>query len=109
MSRKSDNTQGTPSGYGLVKLCAFWGLVVSGIASCLAFIFAILKKCGIEFTGLQRVITVCSTVAQIAIGIAAIIAGFHYLRGKSKVLKAFYWIAVILFILGLVGINIYNF
>lgn len=111
MARKknTNHTQRTTSDYGLVKACAFWGLVIAGIAALLSFIFAILAKFGITFSALRNVINICSTISQVAIAIAAIVAGYHYTRGRSAVWRAFYWVAVILFVLGLVGVNIYHF
>lgn len=108
MARKknTNSTQSTTSNYGLVKACAFWGLVISAIAALLSFIFALLAKFGITFSALGRVIGICNTVSQVAIAIAAIVAGYHYTRGRSTVWRAFYWVAVILFVLGLVGINL---
>lgn len=104
--RKRTTTTTTSSNYDIVKFCAFWGLVIAAIAAIISFIIAIIKFCGGSAGWLGRVVGVCNTVSQIALIVAAIIPAYRYSRGKSTVWQAFFWVAVIFIVLGLVGINL---
>ncbi len=105
MAKKTTTTT-TSSNYEIVKFCAFWGLVIAAIAALVGFIIAILGVCGVTESWLGTVKNACNTVSQIALIIAAIIPAYRYSRGKATVWRAFFWVAVILIVLGLVGINL---
>lgn len=104
--KKTTKTTATTSNYEIVKFCAFWGLVISAVAAVLSFIFGIMKICGLTFGWLGRVIGVCNTVSQLALIVAALIPAYRYSLGKPVVWRAFFWVAVIFIVLGLVGINL---
>lgn len=104
--KKTTTTTTTTSNYEIVKFCAFWGLVIAAIAAIIGFIIAILGICGVKAGWLGTVKNVCNTVSQIALIIAAIIPAYRYSRGKPVVWQAFFWVAVIFIVLGLVGINL---
>lgn len=105
-NKKKTTTTTTSSNYDIVKFCAFWGLVIAAIAAVVSFIFALLGKCGVEWNLLGRVVGICNTISQIALIIAALIPAYRYSRGKATVWQAFFWVAVIFIVLGLVGINL---
>lgn len=104
--KTTKRTTTTTSNYEIVKFCAFWGLVISAVAALLSFIFGIMKICGFDAGWLGRVIGVCNTVSQLALIVAAIIPAYRYSLGKPTVWRAFFWVAVIFIVLGLVGINL---
>lgn len=104
--KTTTTTTSSTSNYSIVKLCAYWGLVIAAIAALLIFVFRILAICGVTISWSGRLVSVCSTVAQIALLIAVLIPAYNYSRGKNAVYKAFFWVAVILIVLGLVGINL---
>lgn len=104
--KKKTTTTTTTSNYEIVKFCAFWGLVIAAIAALIGFIIAILGICGVKWGLLGTLKNACNTVSQIALIIAAIIPAYRYSRGKPTVWQAFFWVAVIFIVLGLVGINL---
>ena len=108
MARKKKNTTTThtTTDNDVTKFCAFWGLAIAAIAACISFVLGILRVCGVQWGLLQRVVGICNTISQIALLVAVIIPAYKYVRGKSAVYRAFFWVAVIFLVLGLVGINI---
>ncbi len=107
MAKKTKTTTTTSgSNFDLIKFCAFWGLVIAAIAAMLSFVFALLGKCGVHLDFAGRIIGICNTISQVALLIAVVLPAYKYTRGKSTVLKAFFWVAVIFLVLGLVGINL---
>lgn len=89
-----------------MKFCSYWGLIIAAVAALLTFVFSLLCKCGVQIDWAGRVIGICNTVSQIALLVSVILGAFRYTRGKSTVYKAFFWVAVILVVLGLVGLNL---
>lgn len=107
MSRKrKTNTNDAASNYDIMKFCAFWGLAIAAVAALLSFLFKILGVCGIEISWSGRVVGICNTISQIALLVSVILGAYRYVRGRNAVYKAFFWVAVILVILGLVGLNL---
>ena len=109
MARKkktTTTTTRTTSDGDVIKFCAYWGLVIAAVAALITFVLSICAVCGLEAAWLGRVKNVCSTVSQIALLVAVIIPAYKYMRGKKTVYRAFFWVAVILLVLGLVGINL---
>lgn len=91
----------------IVKMCAYIAMAVAAVAAILSFIFGLLSYCGVRIDWAGRVTGICNTIAQIALIIAVVIPAYHYAVGsKNAVVKAFFWVAVIFLVLGLVGINL---
>lgn len=104
---KRNNTSSSSSGnYSLVKTCAFWGVVLSGIAGLITFILNLLEKCGVTISWGSRLSGICSLIAQIALFISVWLAAYDYVRNKGKGWRTVYWIFLILGILGLVGLGL---
>lgn len=106
MAKKKTTTTTTTSNYSLVKTCAFWGLILAGIASVLTLIFALLAKLGAHFDWAGRVTGICSLVAQIALYISAWLAAWDYAKHRSKTFRILFWVFFVLSLLGLVGFGI---
>ncbi len=109
MAKKRKTTTTTThsnSNYEIIKFCAFWGLVIAAVASLLSFVLALLAKCGVHIDWAGRVVGVCNTISQIALLVTVILGAYRYVQGKSTVYKAFFWVGVILLVLGLIGINL---
>lgn len=106
MAKKTNKTTTTSSNYSLVKTCAFWGLVLAGIASLLVFIFAMLAKFGAHFDWAGKVTGACSLIAQIALYVSAWLAAWDYAKYKNKTFKALFWVFFVLSLLGLVGLGV---
>ncbi len=105
MARKKKNSN-TTSNFDIVKFCAFWGLALAAIAACVSFVLGILVACGITINWAGRVVGICNTISQVAFLVAIFLPAYRYVKGKSTVFKAFFWVAVILVVLGIVGIHL---
>ncbi len=102
---KRTHSSGT-SVWEIVKVCAYIAMVIAAVAALLAFVFGLLAKCGVHIDWAGRVTGICNTIAQIALIVAVVIPAYHYMRPRSAVVRAFFWVAVIFLVLGLVGINL---
>ena len=102
---KRTRTERTTDVWGIVKLCAYITMVVAAVAAMLSFVFGLVAKV-VEVPWAGRVTGICSMVAQISLLIAVIIPAYHFMRNKSAVVRAFFWVAVIFLVLGLVGLNL---
>lgn len=100
MAKKKKN-KSTQSGEksNLIKFCAFWGLAIAAI---LFVVTAILNVLGnwIEVNG--TLINVFDILAKVALLIAIGIPAYSYVRGRGKKWKVFYWIAFLIYALGVV-------
>ena len=103
---RKTTTNRTTSVWDIVKFCAYVAMVIAAIAAMLAFVFGLLAKLDVHIGWAGRVTGICNTVAQVALIVAVIIPAYHYMRSKSAVVRAFFWVAVIFLVLGLVGINL---
>lgn len=104
--KKTNKSSSTTSTTDITKFCAFWGLVIAAIVAIVSFVIAVLAKCGVPMGWASTAVGVLSTISQIALLIAVIIPAYRYSRGKSTVWRAFFWVAIIFIVLGLVGINL---
>lgn len=95
--------------YPLVKVCAFWGVVLAGVAGLISFILKLLEVCGVIITWGSKVSGACSMIAQIALFISAWLAAYDYVRNKPKAWKTVYIVFLVLGILGLVGLGLNSF
>jgi hypothetical protein len=106
MAKKNNNSTSSTSNYSLVKVCAFWGVVLAGVAGLITFLLNVLDKAGVHIDWGSRVSGVCSLIAEIAVFISVWLAAYDYVRGKGRTWKTVYWIFLILSILGLVGLGL---
>lgn len=102
---KKKNTNST-STTDVTKFCAFWGLVIAAIAAIITFIFGLLARLGVSISWAGRVTGLCNTISQIALLVAVIIPAYKYSKSKTAVWRAFFWVAVIFIVLGLIGLNL---
>lgn len=86
------------------KFCAFWGLVFSGVASFVSFFFWLLVNCGVHISWSGTVISICNLLSMLGMLIGVGLAAWMYVRGKGKGWKIIFWIALVLYILGFLGI-----
>ncbi|MDE7379625.1 MAG: hypothetical protein K2N14_01110 [Clostridia bacterium] len=105
MAKKSKNTNST-SNYSLVKVCAFWGLILAGIAGLISFMLYLLGVCKITIAWGGKVAGACSLIAQIALYISAWLAAWDFAKNKNQTYRILFWVFFILSLLGLVGLGI---
>ena len=109
--KKTTTTTTTTSNYSFVKTCAFWSLVLTGIAQFISFILQLCYKIFSEKVNsslgwLSRLSGICSLVSQIALFITVFLAAWDYVKGKAQIWKTLYIVFLVLAILGLAGYQI---
>ena len=112
--KKTRTTTTTTSNYSIVKTCAFWALLLAGIAQFISFILQMCYKIFSEKVNsslgwLAKISSVCSLISQIALFITVFLAAWDYVKGKSKGWRTVYWVFLIISILGFVGFQIFVF
>lgn len=110
MAKKRTTTSST-SNYSLVRVCAFWSLVLAGVAEFISFILQLCYKIFSEKVNrglgwLSSISGVCSLIAKIALFITVWLAAWDYVKGKGKNWRIVYWVFLVLSILGFVGFGI---
>lgn len=103
MAKRS--TTSTESHYSTVKMLAFVGLVLAGIAGLLAFILWLLGKVGVTISWGDRACGICSLISQIALFVTVWLAAWDYVKFKSKVWRILYFVFLVFGILGLFGLR----
>lgn len=103
---KRTRTERSTDVWGIVKFCAYVTMVVAAFAAMLAFVFGLVAKVVKEVPWAGRVTGICSMIAQISLIITVLIPAYHFMRTKSAVVRAFFWVAVIFLALGLIGLNL---
>ncbi len=103
--QKNRNTTGT-SENSLINTCAFWGLVLAGVAGLISFMLYLLGVCGVTIAWGNKVAGACSMIAQLAIYIAVWLAAWRFARGKGQTFGILFWVFFVLSLLGLVGLGI---
>ena len=114
MAKKTTNSKSSSNSttnYGIVKMTAFWGMIISGIVSIITLIIKLLVVTGL-FQGagatLNKVVSVFNLIANIALFISVFLAGYAHSRGKSKVWRTLFLVFSIIAFLGILGLNIMN-
>lgn len=102
MAKKSSSSSVTNT--ETAKFCAFWGLVFSAAAGLVSFFFWLLVKCGVTISWSGTVISICNLLSMLGMLIGIGLAAWQYVRYKTKVWKVIYWIALVLYVLGVLGI-----
>ncbi len=107
MAKKKTTTHTTSSNYPAVKVCAFVGLVLAGVAGIISFILWLLGKIDVHIGWGDRVCGICNLVSQIALFITVWLAAWDYVKSKAKGWKIVYIVFLVLGILGLLGIGVF--
>lgn len=95
MARKTTTTR-TTSNRDLVKFCAFWGIVIAAV---LFVVTAILNWVGGNLGLVQKIFDV---IAKVALLVAIAIPAYGYVRGRRVGWKVTYWVALVVYVLGVV-------
>ncbi|MDE6868197.1 MAG: hypothetical protein K2J83_03535 [Clostridia bacterium] len=91
----------------LTKFCAFWGMAIAAIlyicSGVLNLIIRFVGSISSETAGvLSQAVSIITLLGNIAIIIAIGLPAYGFVRGKSKGWKIFYWVALVIFALGVV-------
>ncbi len=106
MSKKSNEPT---TNYGIVKVTAFWGIIISGIAGIITFIIQCLIRWNVIGSAgavMGRVIGVMNLIANIALFVSVFLAAYAHSKSKTKVFRALFWVFSVLAFLGILGINL---
>lgn len=79
----------------LTKFCAFWGIVIAAVLFVLSGILGLLKVTGL-------IVGIVDLVGKIALVLAVGIPAYDYTKGKKKAWKIVYWVALAIYVLGVV-------
>ena len=93
--------------HDVTKLCAFWGMVISGFAylfsGLVQFIISVTKNISASTASLlSRLVSLFNFLGNLAIIVAIAIPAWHFVRHKRKAWRVVYWIAFVGFALGAV-------
>lgn len=88
------------------EICAFWGMVIAGFSHFFGGLFRALVnwafKSGAVHDILTTVINVLSLLGNIALLVAIALPAWQFVKYRTKGWRVFYWIAFVLFILGVI-------
>ncbi len=116
MAKKSTKTNAhkttvhaTKSNYGIVKVTAFWGIIISGFVGIVLFIIKCLVRLGI-ISGAGKtvgsVIGVFNLIANLALFVSVFLAAYAHSKTKGKTFKILFWIFALFALLAILGFNI---
>lgn len=107
MSNENSNT--FTNSYSIIKLTAFWGIIISGISSLTTLIIRSLIAANIiEGAGatVNTVIGIMNLIANLALFISVFLAAYAHSKGKAKVWKIMFWVFSVLSLLSILGFNV---
>ena len=88
------------------EICAFWGMVVAAFTHFFGGLFKALVRWAFSDSKvgstLLRIADICSLLGNIALLIAIAVPAYQFVKYKSKGWRVFYWVSLILFILGVI-------
>lgn len=103
MSKKSNEPT---TNYGIVKITAFWGIIISGFVGLISLVLQILQKCGINLGAVASLVSIFSLIANIALFISVFLAAWAHSKSKGKTMRVLFWVFSVLAFLSILGVNI---
>lgn len=101
--KKSGSEVRTSEKRDLTKFCAFWCLAIAAVLFVVTAVLNLINKLADISSGtLSACISICDIIAKVALLIAIGIPAYGYVRGKKRGWKIFFWIALIIYALGVV-------
>lgn len=93
------------SSYTWTEVCAFWGMVIAGFAHFFGGFFRALIKWA--FSGnivnfFNKLVYALTFLGNIALLIAIALPAYQFVKYRTKGWRVFYWIAFVLFLVGVV-------
>ncbi len=83
---------------GWTKFCAFWGLTLSAVL----FVFTGILGFFSANETVQLIITICDVAAKVALLVSVGVPAFGYVRGKKEGWQVVFWVALLIYALGVV-------
>ena len=89
-----------------VELCAFWGMVVAAFTHFFGGLFRALVNWAFSNSTAGNLLTsianICQLLGNIALLVAIALPAYQFVKYRTKGWRIFYWVALVLFILGVV-------
>ena len=87
-----------------VQFCAFWSLAIAATLFVVAAILNVVRSVfGIDGNAaLNWCISIFELLAKVALLVAIGIPAYGYVRGRKKAWKIFFWVALVIYALGVV-------
>lgn len=82
----------------IVKLCAFWGIFIAAILFVASGILGFFDLGNVGAT----IISVFNLIGKLALLVAVAFPAYGYVRGKAKVWKIIFWVALVVYVAGCV-------
>lgn len=112
MAKKKTTARKTYAEYPISKPLAFWGIIISGIASLISLIIHMFIKFGIISGAgpvLNSMLGVMNIIANLALFISVFLVAYPYAMGRNKTLRILFWIFSVIAFLGLIGVNVFSY
>ena len=106
MAKKTTRTTTTTSNYPIVKATAFWGIIISGIASLISFIFKCIDKWLQPGPAISSLIGIMNLIANLALFVSVFLAAWAHSRSKTQVWRVLFWVFSIISFLAILGFNV---
>lgn len=90
----------------LTKFSAFWSITLAGVVVLFRFVLQLLMKLGVVITWGNSVVSICGILSSVLLVLAVAFPAYAYVRGKKKGWKIVFWVALVLHIMGVVGIGL---
>lgn len=106
MARK--RTKSTVTNRDIVTFCAFWAMTIAAImyifSGVINFIINAFEavKASKSAVVLSKIVSIGMFLGNIALIVAVALPAWRYVKGRSRSWKAVYWIALVVFALGVV-------
>ena len=88
------------------EICAFWGMVVAAFTHFFGGMFHALVRLFFSDSKAASLLTnianICQLLGNVALLIAIALPAYQFVKYKTKGWRIFYWVSLILFILGVV-------
>lgn len=82
----------------ITKLCAFWGIFIAAILFVASGILGFFDLGNVGTT----IISVFNLIGKLALLVAVAFPAYGYVRGKAKVWKIIFWVALVVYVAGCV-------
>ena len=108
-TRTTTTTTTTTSNYHIVKLTAFWGIIIAGIVSLVTLVIKLLIVTKI-ITGagstVNTIVNVFKLISDLALFVSVFLAGLAHSRSQTKTWRTLFIVFAVLAFLGILGLNI---
>lgn len=111
MAKKTKKSTTNTGNYGVIKVTAFWGIIISGISGFTTFIIQSLIKLNIingAGSALNSAIGIMNLIANISLFVSVFLAAYAHANTKTKTWKILFWVFSVLAFLAILGFNVLN-